>query len=92
MSDMGDVEPGEVRILRHQDEPPQESYEAVWRDALKILEDAGHRAGFLLLTARTVEDEDGKLNYEARCAISTGLDAILVDELVYLLTRNLEAM
>lgn len=78
----------EVQIIRRQDDPPAESYEAVWRDALAILETAGPKAGFLLLTAC----DDGQGCYEARCAVSTGTDAILVPELVYLLNRNLEAM
>ena len=59
-------------IYRHQLDPPQESYEAAWRDALQILKDAGPRNAFVLLTA----SDDGGDVYLTKFAISTGLERI----------------
>jgi hypothetical protein len=60
-----------VSFNRHQINPPDEAFEATWRDAQAILETAGPESGFVLLVARDLGD-----NYGTRFALSTGRDKI----------------
>jgi len=66
------------KTLRHQEDPPDESYEAAWREALGILERAGPDAGFILVTAH--ENEEG--NLDTFLALSGGRDRIPEDTLI----------
>lgn len=72
-----------TNILRNQNNPPDEAYEAAWRDALKMLEDAGPKPGFLLLIAdRDPLDE----NYvDTKFALSTGRDRVGATDMVLLI-------
>ena len=58
-------------IVRYLEDPPEEQFEATWRDALSILESAGQEAGFVLLVAR---DKGG--TYETAFVVSSGRDRI----------------
>jgi hypothetical protein len=60
-----------VSFNRHQINPPDEAFEATWRDAQSILASAGPDSGFVLLVAR-----DGGDEYLTRFALSTGRDSI----------------
>lgn len=80
---------GDIGIERWMTDPPDEAFEATWRDTLKLLEEEGPSAGFVLITAR----DNGLDHYNSRFAISPGRDRIQVGVLVQLLYKwlSLEA-
>ena len=63
----------DVTHLRSMDNPPEEMYEATLRDAIKILEDAGPSAAFMLVLVKEDKEAD---KYETVSAISTGTNHI----------------
>lgn len=66
-----------IRVLRSMDNPPQEVYESTLREAIQILQDAGPRAGFVLM----VVTEEGS-EYKTAFGLSSGSDHIPFEVLV----------
>lgn len=62
-----------MKITRHMEghHIPDEQYEVMWREAMELLESAGPRAGFVLLTVM----DEGE-NFSMRFAMSSGGDRI----------------
>lgn len=61
-------------LERRMEKPPDEAYETLWRDAIRLLEAAGPEKGFLLLIVNTAEP-----GYETAFAFSSGTQKIEPD-------------
>lgn len=73
------------RIVRYIEDPPEEQFEATWLDALALLEAAGPRSGFILMTA-----QDNGERFGTTFAISSGEDRISAKVLSLLLINWLD--
>lgn len=75
----------EKRIVRYVEDPPEELFEATWRDAMALLESATPQSAFVLMIA-----QDNGSQYHTAFAVSSGKDRISASVLATLLKDWLE--